>query len=216
MAVRLSALRAVRPLLPGRFLVLISVRGWVDPRAIVRLEWLGHLKNPKNSLDIEPATFRLEAYFILFFTSYCTLKCVYITMFNRHGNARSHVRTSAFRQSGNGILKDDYGRRWIRRGRRCMRTLKQEGFSNIHCDPSQVPTGPTKRTPTKSGSGLLNPIQGEAFQNTALNFGSRLQKSYGISLQKSVVFTKQWMLILRTECNPQTNSVDQLLRHLVM
>jgi hypothetical protein len=47
-----------RPLPPGRFLVLISLRGWVDSRAIVRLEGLGRLKNPVTLTGIEPATFR--------------------------------------------------------------------------------------------------------------------------------------------------------------
>jgi hypothetical protein len=57
MAVRLSALSASRPLLPGRFLILISV----DRRAVVRLEGLGQLKTPVASLGIEPATSRLVA-----------------------------------------------------------------------------------------------------------------------------------------------------------
>jgi hypothetical protein len=60
MAVRLSNLCAGRPLPPGRFLVLISVRGWVDPREIVRLEKLGQLKDPMTSSGIEPATFVLS------------------------------------------------------------------------------------------------------------------------------------------------------------
>jgi hypothetical protein len=61
MAVSLSALRAGRPLPPGRFSVLIYVRGLVDPKAIVRLEELGKLKNRMTSSGIENATFRLVA-----------------------------------------------------------------------------------------------------------------------------------------------------------
>jgi hypothetical protein len=43
---------------PGRFLVLISVRGRVYPRVIVQLEELGKLKTP-TSLGLNPTTFRL-------------------------------------------------------------------------------------------------------------------------------------------------------------
>jgi hypothetical protein len=61
MAVRLSALSTGHPLLPGRFLVLISVRGWVNLRATVWLERLGQLKNSMTSLGFEPTTFQLAA-----------------------------------------------------------------------------------------------------------------------------------------------------------
>jgi hypothetical protein len=48
MAVRLSDLRAGRPLAPGRFLVLISVRGSVDSGAIVRLEGFGQFEKSND------------------------------------------------------------------------------------------------------------------------------------------------------------------------
>jgi hypothetical protein len=62
MKVRLLASRAVRPLPPGRYLVLISLRSRADPRAIARLDGLGQLKkNLMTSEVIEPAIFRLVA-----------------------------------------------------------------------------------------------------------------------------------------------------------
>jgi hypothetical protein len=57
----LSALRTGHLYSPGSIPGTVSVRGWVDPRATVRLKGLCQWKIPMAPLGIEPEAYRFVA-----------------------------------------------------------------------------------------------------------------------------------------------------------
>jgi hypothetical protein len=88
----------------GRFFVLISVRGWVDPKVIVQLEGLGKLKKSTSlGLDIASQCLNQLRYPSIFNNSNLIVmvivsECVYKVEIPQYGRVRSRVSMGIHRE----------------------------------------------------------------------------------------------------------------------
>jgi hypothetical protein len=110
MAVTLSALRTGRIYPQKIHLVLIFVRGWVDPRAIVGSEGFMSMKNSMTPPGIEPATFWFVAHIYVYIYNKPSHASInkWFSCLMVGGGGRRHINYSRKKASHHEILHADY------------------------------------------------------------------------------------------------------------